>query len=314
MVRDARYYQDDAPAEDVFVFPASWRKHLHRRRGGVPGPKVKVSADPAGDVRAFLSEHRHGVFRILDHRHGDAEVREAGNRYIREEIGAPHRDAEVTPLGVAAVAFAVHQSGGWTRERKMRDFADAWIAQHGLVFAARAGAEIGGLVAEDIDHRVAYVRRRRPDDKPHDSYNPPLDVLARIRTRIAVCSDDEYAQIRAALADYRDGPLRQRVAVSFLMPSETGWVEEDCAAGGDDLLVHSLHTPDQLSRIVDRRGRLPYDQTPAMYATLLDGVGTECVAPLLLWFGRYRQEKKDHKLLQELLSYLPAGHSRSPDP
>jgi WGR domain len=79
-------------------------------------------------------------------------------------------------------------------------------------------------------------------------------------------------------------------------------------AAAADHLVHSLSTPEQLGQVIDRGG-LPYAITTTLCATLLDGVGVVCVAPVLQWFDRCKRDDGEHKRLYTLLSHIPTDEA-----
>ncbi len=63
------------------------------------------------------------------------------------------------------------------------------------------------------------------------AYGPWRRAADRLRRRLAVVGEREYADAREVLAGYRSQPhtrLRQRCATSYLMPTETAWVAADC--------------------------------------------------------------------------------------
>jgi len=84
-----------------------------------------------------------------------------------------------------------------------------------------------------------------------------------------------------ALAEYR-GHVRQRTVVSYLLPAQTAWVDEDCAAGGGGLLVYSLRTVRQLDGYLRSSDR--YDpETAGDLATVLEGVGVAGLGGVMRW-------------------------------
>jgi hypothetical protein len=82
--------------EDTSVLPDAWRRHLHPRRGGVPGIRVKID----GKVMAPANESIAGVrARRLDAAlSGVATTRGSWRRF-----GA-HRRARHRRIGAAALA------------------------------------------------------------------------------------------------------------------------------------------------------------------------------------------------------------------
>ncbi|MCQ0010677.1 hypothetical protein [Actinomadura madurae] len=48
--------EDHLPDEDVLTIPDSWRRSLHARRGGAPGPTTKVDAAAPDAVRDLIAQ------------------------------------------------------------------------------------------------------------------------------------------------------------------------------------------------------------------------------------------------------------------
>ncbi|MDI2129629.1 DUF4132 domain-containing protein [Yinghuangia seranimata] len=104
-----------------------------------------------------------------------------------------------TDLGGPDLTTAVARANGSRLRREV--VADAWVARHGLVFAVRAAVELFSL--------------------DEQSY-PALD---RLRALLVAADDEIYASVVEALAPMREGE-RRRTAVSYLVPTETAWVNE----------------------------------------------------------------------------------------
>ncbi|MEV6929060.1 DUF4132 domain-containing protein [Dactylosporangium sp. NPDC051485] len=148
--------------------PASWRRSIHPRRGGAAVPYEPAPPGPT----------------------------------VMDDAAPP------TPLGVATATAALPDR---LRTPVLRDtvatLADDWIARHGLVFAALAGAEYSGLAG---------------------AYDGLL--LGQIRRALAAAPDGEFEAAVEALQALRTAhhaaPMI-RVATSFLVPTRTDWVAED---------------------------------------------------------------------------------------
>lgn len=125
--------------EDEFVFPEAWRRHLHPRRGGTPGPALTIEPRRVEIAVARLVEvTKERVTCVLGHPASDRSIADAAQTYL-----AGGRDA--TPLGAGAAAAALAFANLWGRAPGLTTVADQWITDHGPVFAAQATAEMAGL-------------------------------------------------------------------------------------------------------------------------------------------------------------------------
>ncbi|MWA01313.1 hypothetical protein F8568_013140 [Actinomadura sp. LD22] len=149
------------PDEDVLVLPDAWRRRMFPRRGGRPGPAIKVDPGAAADVRERLRALERE--RPVGERDGVApEPAAAAQEYL---AGAAN------PLGAAVGAALLAEDARWDHvvEKLAAPLADAWVTEHGLPFAARAFADLSGLgwgfpgvrVAEAEQGRLGSGWRRR---------------------------------------------------------------------------------------------------------------------------------------------------------
>lgn len=147
----------------------------------------------------------------------------------RAYLGTP---GEVDPLGAAVVAAGVSTAVYWA-SRELPAVVDAWVACHGLVFAAEAGALLGSVNVSDPTTTQLYkpfsnvaVRHVQPAEFPLYWAQP---VLVRLRALLAAAEDAEYDQVVARLAGHRSAGDGVRVVTSYLLPTEQAWVDEDVA-------------------------------------------------------------------------------------
>ncbi|GAB3975019.1 hypothetical protein GCM10029978_058070 [Actinoallomurus acanthiterrae] len=256
------------PDEDALNLPAAWRERRHPRRGDAPVAAVDEHAP-----RTLLSpEARAEIEQVLRAPGSDPELADRGLAHLH---GAPN------PLGAAVGAsIKVHRSVGgvaWP-------FADAWVADHGLPFAACAYAEFGSAAVESTpgtgELRVVAASRygRHTHAWWRDEY-----ASRRLRTRLAAADDEVYAEAVERLAGCRRDPA-QRAVVSYLVPDRRDWVDECCAAPPDDpirwMLLLALSSADQLAALGDRVPPRWWDFPTGVVATMVDGLGP-AMAPLL---------------------------------
>jgi hypothetical protein len=253
--------------------PPRWRGELHARRGGVPVP---VSGNPVASSRELLRRHESGALYRCEHRAATPGLGPAAREFVEGAGG---------PLGAAALVAGL--DCGPPADVDLAAVVDGWIRERGLVFAALAGAELGGLTVDsEARHggqRDHFVRAAGPSREPLWRDHIPGGVaLRRIRCHLAASSDADYARACAALAEYRDRPVRQRAVVSYLAPTRVDWVDEDCADGGTGPLVYAAHTVDQLD-VLRHRADCWRPVTAGDLVSVLEGVGSGGVASVVGW-------------------------------
>ena len=268
------------------VVPASWRRSIHPRRGGIRVAYVPVT-DEVPDWP--------GTRAVLADLGTDAEAGAAGLAVL--DGAAP------TPLGAAAVATVLLCASSVPRFDH-RAVADGWIARLGLPFAAAAAVEVSDLM---LTGRSCPVRRtggpvpdgecgeryceghlsmRRAMDQIHER-GPMVrtdPVLGRVRAAVAAAPDDVHAAVLEALAPFREGSLRRRIATSFLDPTQTAWVDadaEELSRQDTDnldapLLLAAVHTPAQAALVrpwIEGRSGWWSLSEPTIMHTLAEGLG-----------------------------------------
>ncbi|MFJ8647601.1 DUF4132 domain-containing protein [Streptomyces sp. NPDC093546] len=276
MRRDALPDLAAGESEQSFELPAAWRRKLHPRRGGVRRAPGRPDKDAAALLETRLAQDKDWIEEFLAAPGSDVRLVAAARAQL--DGSGP------SPLGAAAVAAMVAvpppTAAAW---------ADVWAAAHGLPFAARAAVELfdieavwlqsGGtrsdpaVTALDPATRIPYLtEQRRP-------------LADRVRALLAAADEETYRAAVAALADARDGE-RRRIAVSYLVPSETGWVAACCAEPGAlvfrdqylrSMLFCSLHAPEQADRL---GGKADIDWPLSTIATVAEGLGP-AAAPLI---------------------------------
>ncbi|MEU4419954.1 DUF4132 domain-containing protein [Actinoplanes sp. NPDC024001] len=264
--------------EDALVLPAEWMRKVQRRRSGRLGGSLPRLAGAVAKAEAVM--HAKSTER--------AEVL-AAPRSVRELVAAAQDfldGSRVTPLGAAAAVVASTHACEHREFGQLAALADGWIAAHGLTFATRAVAEAAGL---DV-RRKGYgfpdeqenLRRVTPADRGGRwSYDPWLPLAERVRARLAVADDDEYEQARQVLGEYRSAV--QRTITTYLMPTESQWVDEDCGADlrRIALVGFAVSTPEQWDQLARRIESFDLSLRGGLLATLLDGVGA-AVTPRLI--------------------------------
>lgn len=207
--------------EDVFVMPDAWRRALVPRRGGIPRKPSAQGKDPVTSYRDGLRQMGDWLEQTLTSERSDPELVAAARA---------HQSGCRDPLGAAVLAsvFSYRSNNG------VRVAVDAWVAEFGLPFAARATAELFTTAVETdwIHQRSVHPRVRRGSDQRQGAYRPAAD---RVRSLLAACDEETHRAAVEALADCRNS-LTRLVVAAYLVPSETAWVD-DCVASGSRLAV-----------------------------------------------------------------------------
>ncbi|GIH23298.1 hypothetical protein Aph01nite_16080 [Acrocarpospora phusangensis] len=290
----------DVEDEDRLTMPAAWLRALHPRRGGAKVAVKRPDADAPKQLAAKVDEHRQLIVDSLA-KCADPEFASAGTAYLAGDSGA-------TPLGAAVVAKILAASIPWDHRVL---FAEAWLAERGLVFAAVAVTEVASLTFESNGHDRP-VRRLADSESAHHWYNwYGLDIAARVRAGLAGASDAEYAEVVAALAVSREGGLRHRVAASSMVPAELDWVSADCAdvdhvnPGLAFALVPAISTPEHAAIIARHVRGHSVMNSLALPGTIVDGMGVEAVPVLAGWFDDLYDTDSQRRLLG-VLAELPS--------
>ncbi|GAA1757614.1 DUF4132 domain-containing protein [Nonomuraea bangladeshensis] len=289
--------------EDRLTWPAAWLRALHPRRGGVEVAVRRLDPTAPDRLAARLDGHRQQVLDALA-RCPDPELRAAGLACIGGESPA-------TPLGAAVVAEVVSASLPYEDRTWQPLLADAWLAGPGPAFAASAVAEQACLNPVPTEHGW-LVRRLDDASTPiHWIAWKRIEAAARVRAALAAAPDATYAEAVAALAASRDGGLHHRVAASFLAPTETAWVEADCAEVSSVnprlsvRMLAAVGTPEQAALVAGHVHGSDVLHSLTTPATLVDGLGPAAALPLLIgWFGQYYDADSERRLL-DVLADLP---------
>ncbi|MGK5554560.1 DUF4132 domain-containing protein, partial [Actinomadura kijaniata] len=277
-------------------------------------PVPTPAPDPAAvaEIRV-LAEERGVPF-------GEVLGLEGTDPRVAERVRA-HRDGTADPLGAAGVAKIL----AWGLPRGERDgwrarLADAWVVEHGPVFAARALVETIELEtawstwSRTATERRFALRRVRPGAHPGQgrSLRP---AYRRLRALLAVADEDVYREVTDRLAEMRDTPLR-RLVVSYLLPDRRDWVDECCAAppscpAGESarwMLWCSAGTADQLARLGGWTG-LGYEERELdVLATIADGVGADMASFLAAPLDGYLPADVRDRLV-DVLARLPGDEA-----
>ncbi|WP_067494283.1 WGR and DUF4132 domain-containing protein [Actinoplanes sp. TFC3] len=306
--------QGAARDEDTFVFPAAWYRHRYARQGSVGPVRFVVDPNARRTVDEEMARDPRRVGIALRAPSTDPAV---GLEAFAWQEGKP----EATPRGAAAVAVAT-AIGNWRTRDKLVAFADVWIAEHGLRFAAQAAADMMSMIAADDDPVASSndhtygVRHLLPGQVRQSFYSDVShSVLLRVRGALAAASAAEYADVVAALAPYRDAHVYARTATSVLVPTEREWVEQDVDSAVADrdvyrasLLTTAAFTREQLDALAPETAGWLICTSLAMLSTIVEGVGPGAVSALFHWFGEANDAEAQRRLLS-VIAVLPGDEA-----
>ncbi|WP_329253647.1 DUF4132 domain-containing protein [Actinoallomurus sp. NBC_01490] len=303
---------DTLPDEETFEMPASWRRVARRRRGGPPRTPVTVDGGAAVRVAGWTERAAERTAQSL----ADPESDQA----LAEEMRA-HLAGRVTPRAAALLAHVAAAPDD--HERSAVDdhaaFADAWASAHGLAFAAAATAEIAdtGLQVwwQGTARRERRWRLRAHPTGQHSFWRWPWQPVAdRMRDLLADAPEEDYRAAVETLAAHRRTGV-QRVLVSYLVPTETAWMDECCAEAASHrqavlatMLFCSVGSAGQLAALT-ASSSLGYGQwSRRVLATLIEAAGVDPVVALMAGaFGAAYAD--DRQVGAEVLSRLPTDEA-----
>ncbi|MEW2355964.1 DUF4132 domain-containing protein [Spirillospora sp. NPDC029432] len=295
---------DEPPAEDALVIPDAWRRILHPRRGGAPGPPIEIDASAAAALRELVARKRPELDRVRAGTGGDPEIVEA----IRDQLaGRP------VPLGAAAVARLVYPA---VDDRSPRPLVDAWVTELGVPFAAAACAELCALETAETwqaDKRMnpaSGIGRATAFPSTDDGF---LAAAARMRAILAAADEHDYRDAVTRLADHRRTEP-QRVIVSFMVPTRQDWVDE-CRVLTEPRSPYTrmLWCAFGDARQAARMRGLPRDENgePSLdvLATVADGIGAGLVPALLRALSKHPYPGPDRRVFLEVLGAMPSDEA-----
>jgi hypothetical protein len=304
---------DGFPDEDTFTIPSIWRRTLHPRRGGAPGPALTTKRDPVEAARDLVKRLRDLACVPLNDANSDQQLADLGRAHLEGE--------NPTPEAAAAGAAVLTSALDWGDEQAGAVLVDAWVRKQGVVHAARVIAELGGIFVGASTGSVSpgalgiRIRRIAADEDQVVLKNRWLPMVYRMRAHLAAASDDEYERARQDVAEYRARTARQSMVATYLFPDQIAWVDEECARVASTsgfrvspLLLCSVTTVGQLDLIADRIEPWLTSYEPGTAATVAEGVGPAAAPTLARWFDAESDTKAKKRLL-DVLSWLPTDQA-----
>jgi hypothetical protein len=262
--------------EDTVDFPEGWAGYRLDRRGrGTPRP---VAVDPAAP------EHLQALYAA------------AGDRLERgiERISVPAQAAsiraalagEADPFGAAgAVNLSNTIVHGRSRTESDGIARDAWIATHGIAFAAAATIELLAYSVHGAQYDESTIRVNFEQNHIR-RFGHALGHLHRIlpmRSLIAALPDAEHAEVRAAVARHCTTDMHRHLA-AMLMPDVEEWVQDACRLQSEERWISehfwAIATRPEHLELAGVRHLNVYQCGEATIAGLVDALGPDAF-PLL---------------------------------
>ncbi|MFI0356985.1 DUF4132 domain-containing protein [Actinomadura sp. 9N407] len=291
---------DHALDENTLVIPSAWKRQVHPRRGGMPGPKIKLDAESEQIAAACLEENREKIEHFLAAPGTDPSLIAPARAYLSGEPDA---------LGAAVTAVLAAEQRAWSGAVP---FADAWTFTHGVGWAACAVVEMAVLHPHYSHRRDLLALKLIADDVQQIPYGQWEGTLKRMRTLLAVAGDAEYAEAVERLAGHRRTDQR-RLVTGYLVPTRKDWVAECChavRAESRPVLLDALGSAEHLEILGPWARLTQYDcYHPSTIMTLAEGVGAAC-APLLIQANDdLYPDARRRKVLLGALGILPSDEA-----
>ncbi|MER5865029.1 DUF4132 domain-containing protein [Kitasatospora sp. NPDC002040] len=296
----------EPPDEHTFVMPANWLRALHPRRGGTPRTVTPPAKDAVQKLQQRLADGADWIEKALENRQSQQALVAAARR---------HQAGEADPLGAAVLAALTDNDGA-----NHRVTVDAWVLAHGLPFAARATVDFLGVDGHGAHLRYRstkpLVRMAAPDSVPL-GLEERRSAADRVRALLTVADEAEYLAAVAGLAEVRDG-ARNRIVVSYLVPSEDAWVTECCEQPSAarrqsyplrSMLLCSVSSAEQIALLGGRADLGWHGWSVAAVATLADAVGAAATALVVAEFEQANFYADTLKSLAAALAEFPTDEA-----
>jgi hypothetical protein len=291
-----------------------WHRHRHPRRGSTG--LSPFALDPK--ARATVWAEMGGRPGLITKRLAAPTTAAATATGARGWLDG---SSAATPLGAAAVAAVTASGRGWNTADKLVAFADLWISEHGLRFAAEAAVTLFALTVIDdnppsqqfppVQDDPGVRLLRSGENRQGWRLDTPAIILLRVRRALAAASDGEHHEVVQALLPFRGLQAYARAATSILVPSRSDWVEQDvlaAVADGDSYrattLIAAAGTAAQLDMLVPVADSWPIIDSTAVISTILDGVGPAAAPALFHWFDEGNGDVSARKRLLTALAAI----------
>ncbi|GLY51511.1 hypothetical protein Lesp01_51670 [Lentzea sp. NBRC 102530] len=189
--------------------PKAWLRDVVRQRGFTPAPEFEVDPAKAAQARRQIADQAETIERALTVKGSKPELVAAARA---------HLDSEPNPLGAAAIAAVIKPGAPAVH---------AWIADHGLPFAATAAVQLMGLTfSEQWNQKrgkwTGVCLQYETDGFRTSLSDPEGQLLTAVRYAIATAEEAERKAAEAALEEL-DGSKQEKELRAYLMPERADW-------------------------------------------------------------------------------------------
>ncbi|MFI6866791.1 DUF4132 domain-containing protein [Nocardia sp. NPDC050406] len=246
---------------------------------------------------------------------GADDLATAGRAAVDDPLTGGPLGAAVSTCALDAVAGNAYHHHAYTHAAAT---VDAWVRDHGIVFAAEAAALRSALRA-DVEYTAGHynftLRRYAPGEINLGEFSLGL---IRVRTILAELPEQEYAAVVARLRELRtaEADVSVRIATSFLISTEPGWATEDLATISPHdfyrshyaLLAASVTDAEELERLVGALGghQFTYDHGASLLYTAAIRLGPDCYGALETILRQRDNGGEAVSRLATMLAHLPS--------
>ncbi|GAA2096735.1 DUF4132 domain-containing protein [Actinomadura alba] len=322
------------------MLPTELRRQLHPRRGGHPGPAIKIDKTAAASLREQREQKWPDPESLIARVAPGPEWVNAARRYL---------SCAADPAGAAVVALIP-----WKVERTVPGSGSpsdwdwrngVWVRKHGVpderqdgddrdwVRSRYGGWSKGGIPddlpelqsrlvdAWSVEHGLAFAACALVElstaaatwiDGATIRFRAGKNLwlgqeaARRLRTLLAAAGDSDYREAVERLAEHRR-TLQQKVVVSYLVPTRQDWLEEcqdwlDDSSYGLEWLQLAIGTPERLAK-----GNLTWEGYPmGALVTLADTAGADAL-PLFVQGldGRGTLDDDERRRLLKVIALMP---------
>lgn len=299
---------------DDWELPEALLQEAYPRRGGGSRPPLRTQLAPARKLWSLVEPQVKSLLADGDH---ETPLVDAAQQWMSDPQTAQ-------PLGAAVTATAAAFVLGQPFPARSAAFVDEWVALRGLSFAVLATLELSQLSARILRFSSKngcalqiYHNRTQSD---FGKIIPVRSILAgRTRAYLAQAPEPDFAAARSAIASHRErclalGPVTvARVMTSFLSPSESAWVAQDCAdvaVAADKLemsllLLCAVESVQQVGTVSGSGYARAVGDRPDVIATVVDGVGAPITSQLLAWLAEDRLGVDGRRRILAALAAIP---------
>ena len=308
----------DLPDETTFVPPAAWARQAPPFRGRRPAPDLKIDPEATfKQAEVIRTDLGPAIQAALSNPTSDPNLVAHATLHQGRAKGPFRRtEQEDDALGAAVLLDVILTLSGWSdRDANAKTFLDEIVLRHGAAFATTVGIHLTAVVAMRDPRKPGDPLRIEAADVDGRHRYSIERALHRLRAHLAGVDDATYAQVVQAAANGRDGTDGARTVASYLVPTETAWVDADVAGVGTSqathlhqLLLASVTTRAQLDHLLAVLHPTAVTDDFELTCGLVANLGLDAVEPLLLALARLTEATTTQRLLKLILD-LPTDEA-----